>query len=119
MNTISPFWSTEEPCDATLRTTIQRLSARGLRALRTFDLHDARRAISDCPCPHHGTMHCDCQMVVLLVYGQSALPATLILHGNDGRSSLSLVNTPAQRADASLWEAIQLALQINPSKEGL
>jgi len=54
-------------------------------------------------------------MVVLLVYGQAGRPATLILHGNDGQSWLSLVNTPAQQADSSLRVSIEQALQINPS----
>ena len=115
MNTIASFWSVERSCDSTLRWIKRRLSQRGFRALQTFDLHDARLGLSDCPCPHHGTAHCDCQMVVLLVYGQAGRPATLILHGNDGQSWLSLVNTPAQQADASLRVSIEQALQINPS----
>jgi hypothetical protein len=119
MNTITPFWSMERSCDSTLRWIRRRLSRRGLRALQTFDLHDARLGIADCSCPHHGTAQCDCQMVVLLVYGESALPATLILHGNDGQSWLSLVNTPAQQADPSLRAAIEQAVQVNSPKEGL
>ena len=115
MNTTTPFWSMERSCDKTLRWITRRLSRRGLRALQTFDLHDARLGTADCSCPHHGTAQCDCQMVVLLVYGQATRPATLILHGNDGQSWLSLVNTPAQQAAAPLRAAIEQALQINPS----
>ncbi|MFH1906685.1 MAG: hypothetical protein ABIL11_04750 [Chloroflexota bacterium] len=56
---------------------------------------------------------CDCQMVVLLVYGSAPEPATLILHGNDGQTWLSLVNTPAQHADPSLQSSIEQALEAN------
>ena len=112
MNTVMPFRSVEHSCSSTVHWIRRCLSRQGLRVLQTFDLRDARLGIADCPCPHHGTTHCDCQMVVLLVYGQGALPATLILHGNDGQSWLSLVNTPAQLADASLRAAIEHALQI-------
>jgi len=86
--------------------------------MQTFDLRDARLGFDDCPCPHHDTSQCDCQMIILLVYGGQAEPITLILHGSDGRTWLSLVNTLAQHADLSLQVSIKKALQIN-SQEGL
>lgn len=119
MSAIIPFWSMEKSCNTSLRWLRKRLSRRGLRALQTFDLRDARLGIADCPCPHHGTTACDCQMVVLLVYGAGSQPATLILHGNNGKSWLSLVDTAAQPADDALRLAIEQALQVNPSEEGL
>jgi hypothetical protein len=106
-------------CDTALRWLGRRLSKAGLRALRTFDLHDARLATANCPCPHHGSADCDCQMVVLLVYGPSARPATLMLHSNDGQTWLSLVNTPSQPVEVSMRASIERALEINPSMEGL
>lgn len=119
MDAASPFLSLDGPCDHALPWLNARLSAAGLRVLQTFDLHDARVAVSDCACPHHGTDECDCQMIVLLVYGEAPWPATLILHSNDGRTWLSLINTPAQRADASIQTSIQRALLANPYEEGL
>ena len=119
MDSNPPFLSVERSCDASLRWIKRRLARGGLRALQTFDLHDVRPAIADCPCPHHGTTTCDCQMVVLLVYGRDSCPATLILHGNDGHSWLSLVDTPAQQADESLRLAIEDALQVNSPQQGL
>jgi hypothetical protein len=115
MNSVLPLVSVDGSCRATLRWAKRRFSKAGLRVLPTFDLHDARLGIADCPCPHHGTSKCDCQMVVLLVYGRAAQPATLVLHGNDVQSWLALVSTPAQQADASLRACIEQALQINPS----
>jgi hypothetical protein len=55
-------------------------------------------------------------MIVLLIYGKADEPATLILHGNDGQASLSLVDTPLQHVDASLQLSIEQALEITPFK---
>ena len=119
MNSVSPFLSVDGSCDYAVQWLSRSLSRAGLRVLQTFDLQDARLAVGDCACPHHGTTECDCQMLVLLVYGEALQPTTLILHSNDGRTSFSLVNTPAQQADESIRTAIEKALQSNPNREGL
>lgn len=128
---ISPFLSINQPSDEALQWTKQQLSQASLRVVQTFDLHTARLAMHDCPCPNHGTEACDCQMVVLLVYGKVAdvstglntsvstlpmvvntSPATLILHGNDGQTWVSIANDPQQRTDAKLINSIRQALEI-------
>ena len=109
---ISPFLSVNHSCDEALQWTKKLLLQAGLRPMQTFDLHTARVGLQDCPCPNHGTNECDCQMVVLLVYGKAAEPATLILHGNDGQTWLSIADDPRQRADVKLITAIQQALEI-------
>ncbi len=74
-------------------------------------------------------------MVILLVYGKASdvstplnasvstpldtSPVTLILHGNDGRTWLSLVDTTTQHEDSSLQESIERALQTSLSQSGL
>jgi hypothetical protein len=68
-------------CGEALQWTSQTLTQNGLRVIQTFDLNTARHTLEDCSCPHHGTSECDCQMVVLLVYGETGGPVTLILHG--------------------------------------
>lgn len=110
---VSPFLSINRPCDEALRWTKRRLSRAGLRAMQTFDLHTARAGLHDCPCPNHGTEDCDCQMVILLVYGSAESPATLLLHGNDGRTWFSLAENPAQRMDVKTISAIRQALEIS------
>ena len=109
---ISPFLSVNHSCDEALQWTKKLLLQAGLRPIQTFDLHTARVGLQDCPCPNHGTNECDCQMVVLLVYGKAVEPATLILHGNDGQTWLSIADNPRQRADVKLITAIQQALEI-------
>ena len=100
------------PCDEALQWTKKQLLQAGLRPIQTFDLHVARVGLHDCPCPNHGTNKCDCQMVVLLVYGNASEPVTLILHGNDGQTQLSIADDPRQRADAKLLTSIQQALEL-------
>jgi hypothetical protein len=109
---ISPFLSVNQPCDEILQWTRKQLLKTDLRAVQTFDLHTARVGLHNCPCPNHGTDECDCQMVVLLVYGKAAGPATLILHGNDGQTWLSIADNPLQRADTKLVTAIRQALEL-------
>jgi hypothetical protein len=121
--TTSPFLTVDLSCDTALQMAKQKFSLAGLRALQTFDLHAARLALHDCPCPHHGTENCDCQMVVLLIYGGTAevstlptvvntSPATLILHGNDGHTWFSMADTPSQPVDKTLIASIQQALEV-------
>lgn len=108
---ISPFLSIQQPCNDTLQWAKKQLSQSNLRAVQTFDLHTARIGLYDCPCPHHGTDECDCQMVVLLVYGKTEEPITLILHGSNGQTWLSVVDGQPQ-TDAKLMNTIQRTLEV-------
>ena len=110
--TTPSFLTVDLPCDMALQAAKKKLTQTGLRALQTFDLHTARHIQQDCPCPHHGTTDCDCQMVVLMVYGETAEPATLILHGSDGQTRFSIADDPSQRADRKLIAAIKQSLDI-------
>ncbi len=113
MTTLSPFLSINSPCAEALQLTMKKLSLAGLRAMQTFDLHTARLTMHNCPCPNHGTDECDCQMVVMLVYGESTEPATLILHGNGGQTSFSLVEQPANiKVILSIQQALEVNLQV-------
>jgi hypothetical protein len=49
-------------------------------------------------------------MVVLLVYGTTEEPVTLILHGSDGQTWLSIVESQPQ-TDARLMNTIQQTLE--------
>jgi hypothetical protein len=107
MNTLTPSWSIPASCATSVQWLEERLLRAGLRALRTFDLHDARLASMDCTCPRHGMIECDCQMVVVLVYSETQPPVALMVHGNDGQSWISVVDRPDQRADRGTILAIQ------------
>jgi hypothetical protein len=70
---------------------VERMQQQGLRVIRTFDLHETRIAENACTCPNHGTEPCDCQLVVMLVYGKESPPASLVAHGYNGQTWFSLV----------------------------
>lgn len=106
----SPFVSIEYSCDETLQWSKEQLARVGLRPVQTFDLHTARISIHDCPCPNHGTDDCDCQFVVLLVYGNVDAPETLILHGNGEKTMLSISDTFVSHVNGSLAELIKTTL---------
>ncbi len=111
MNMLSPFLTLDCSCDEALQWSSQNLMQNGLRVMRTFDLHTVRVGLHDCPCPNHGTNECDCQLVVVLVYGKAAEPATLILHGNDGQTWCSIADTPNQKTNITTVAAIKNALE--------
>ena len=109
-----PFLVLEQPCAAAVEWASRQITGAGLQVVRTFDLNVARSQRSDaqasCPCPHHGTEQCDCQMVVLLVYGGDRQPLSLVAHGADQQTWFSVVDTPQQRADPGLEAAVRRAL---------
>lgn len=111
--TTSPFLCVNYPCDEALIWSKDLLLLAGLRLVQTFDLHAARLASHDCSCPNHGTEACDCQMVVLLVYGKKEEPSTLILHGNNGRTWFSLVEDSSEKTNATTENTIRNSLKGN------
>ncbi len=114
---ISPFFSVHQPCDTALMWAKERLSQTGLRSIQTFDLHTARAGLHNCSCAHHGTDECDCQMIVILVYGDSEQPSTLILHGSDGQTWFSIVDEPGEKTNAMTAMAIRNSLKANSPTE--
>jgi hypothetical protein len=110
MNQTSAILTLQFDSQAAIAQSIRRLERFGLQVMRSFDLSVARAAQVGCTCPHHGTEHCDCQMVVLLVYGQDGPPVTLVVHGHDGQTHIALVDTPEQRPTAQLLDTIRQAI---------
>jgi len=114
MSGSSPFLILEQSCEEAIDWVARQIGSVGLQIVRTFDLQVARGKKSgghaSCPCPHHGTEQCDCQMVVLLVYGSERQPVTIVAHGYNGQTWFSVVDTPQQRVDPRIETAIRLAL---------
>ncbi len=119
MDSLPAILSIDSSCDETLKSVKQSFERGGLRVLETFDLQTARLGLADCPCPYHGMEACDCQMVVLLVYGEATAPMALTLHGNDGQTWISLANEGAGEPGAALHAAVELALRGIPGGQGL
>ena len=110
MSALIPFLALDQTSDQVQTWVIEQLTGAGFRVAQTFDLQVARLTHSDCPCPHHGTNDCNCQMIVLLVDGNQGEPVTLVIHGQDHNTWLSLVSPLGQRANPHLESAIRRAL---------
>ena len=85
------------------------LAQAGLHVSRSFDLRAALAEDAPCTCPHHDG-NCDCDMVVLLVYGTEKRPATVVAHSHNGRTWLSLADGPDERPSPELSLQIKAAL---------
>ena len=88
-------------CDDSIQYFQDRLTQAGFQVIQTFDLQGTGRMETTCTCAHHGTAQCDCQMVILLVYGMENQPVSLMVHGHNGQTWLSLVELLGQ-ADTHL-----------------
>ncbi|MCF6277499.1 MAG: hypothetical protein L3J16_01960 [Anaerolineales bacterium] len=110
MNTLAPHTSLKQPLTEVLVQTTQQLKQAGLQVEQTFDLHVARLAHTNCLCPHHGTDQCSCQMVVLLVRCEGEDPLTLILHGSDEATNLSVIDPYQRHSSQGVEEIVQKAL---------
>ena len=108
---MSQLLTIEYTCDKAVHWVIESLESAGLHVANSFDLQSARATLSQCTCPHHGTADCDCQMVVLLIYGTDGSPVTLVAHGHDGQTWLSLVEIPEQRPSPQLKDFIEKTLR--------
>lgn len=88
-----PILYIQYPYEDAVQDFLMRINRAGLYAIRTFDLHDTRDRETACSCPYHVTAQCDCQMVVILVYGEDDQPASVVVHGHDGQTWISLVES--------------------------
>lgn len=113
---LSPFLALDRSFPEALQWAQKQLTQAGLRPVQTFDLNTARAGAHDCYCLHHETQLCDCQMVVVLVYGNAMEPVTLIVHGNNGQTWLSIAEAAQSGANPVLTTAIRQALDGNATK---
>jgi hypothetical protein len=110
MSTLLPFLVIENTCTQVLTLVNEKLTEAGFRTVQTFNLQTARLAHLGCTCPHHGTSDCNCQMVILLVYGKQEDPATLIIHSQDEKTGVSLSSPMGDHATQNLGSAIRRVL---------
>lgn len=107
-----------QPSEASIPLLLEKIALQGYHVERSFDLRAAREAHVGCTCPHHGTEKCDCQIVVLLIYGQEERPVTLVAHGRDGRTRFALVNHPDDDFSIPIVEEIKQIIRVEDPTEG-
>lgn len=115
MSALLPFLVLDQTSEQAQVWVGQQLTNAGFRVVQTFDLQVARLAHPECPCPHHGTDDCNCQMIVLLVYQKRGEPVTLVVHGQDNRTWLSLAGPSGKHTSQRLEASIRriLLTQLN------
>ena len=122
MSALIPFLILNQTCEQVQVWINEKLTDDGFRVVQTFDLHVARLAHPKCPCPQHGTDDCNCQMIVVLVYGKQGDPVTLVIHGQEGRAWLSLAIPVNGHSNQHLEVAIRRVLvphranQVSPAE---
>jgi hypothetical protein len=110
MSALIPFLILNQTCEQVQVWINEKLTHIGFRVVRTFDLHVARLAHSNCACPRHGTDDCNCQLIIVLVYGKQGDPATLVIYGQDGRAWLSLAVPASGHGNQHLESVIRHTL---------
>ncbi|GAB4417944.1 MAG: hypothetical protein Kow002_04600 [Anaerolineales bacterium] len=108
MSTLTPILTVNQEAEQAITWIMSQLQTHGFQVERTFDLYTARLTHSHCPCPHHGTTDCTCQMVVLLIHDNRQQPITFIAHGNDKQTCLSLAESANQPEGAKVIELLEL-----------
>ena len=107
MSVLLPFLVLDQSREQVEAWVKDKLTTAGFHVVPTFDLQVARRSHPDCPCPQHRTDECNCQLVVLLVYGKQPDPATLVLHGQDSKTWISLATPLATRSHQNLESSVR------------
>ena len=99
-------------CRLAAATVTQGLERLGLQVVRSFDLQKtAWVARAEVPCPHHGTARCDCQLIVLLVYGEEGPPVSLLVRGHDNQTWFSVADDPHRRGLESTTVLVRRAFE--------
>jgi hypothetical protein len=91
-----------ENSETALAKVTELLFEHGLQVERSFDLRITQKVDINCSCPRHGTTLCDCQIIVLLIYGSKKGPETVVAHSQDGRTHFSLVSQPDNSESSDL-----------------
>lgn len=119
MNWVSPLLDLHEDCENTVASVTALLTSSGLRVVRSFDLQSACASYTSPVCPHHGQKDCDCQLVVLMIYGSQEQPSSLILHSSGGQTQVGLATMPDQTDAPKLERRIRVALSQLKSVESI
>lgn len=116
MSDSNPILILEIPCSNAISWVVGQIKQADLRVVLTFELPAASNKRTDFLNSEQVKDPCDCQIVVMLVYGESEQPASLVAHSHNGRTWFTLVDTPQQRADPRLENVIRQALQLEANR---
>ncbi len=103
-------WTVTITCDELVHLLTRALMARGYSVHRSFDLGSARDSLRNphnCLCPHHGTFQCACQYIVLLIRIDQELPFSIVAHGHNDGTILSVEQSLTTDTSALLGDILR------------
>ncbi|MBL8095274.1 MAG: hypothetical protein JNL73_13985 [Anaerolineales bacterium] len=86
------------------------LRQHGLPVMRSFDLRTAQTGAAACACHPQSLSLCECQLVVLLVYGHAPEPLTLFVSGCGGQTEIRVAQEASMRLDPHLAHEVLVVL---------
>lgn len=85
-----PLFLLNADCQVLAKLVIEQVQAAGMQTVCSFDLEAVRSSSSGFYCPTHGTAHCTCQLVILLIFGTFTGPLTMTMEGMDHQTWIYL-----------------------------
>lgn len=104
-----PLFVLDQDCLAITDRVIEEVEKAGMQTMRSFDLDLLRSTGRGYCCPVHGTNHCTCHFVILLILRREFGSLTLIFEGMDQKTSVYLDSSPGitdEKVDPSLTLAL-------------
>ena len=99
-------------CEVVINYMRQYLLEQGVQTMRSFDLQSACASYPDLTCTHHENLACDCQLVILLAYGQCGAPASLVVHSHKGQTDIQLIKSPGNQPGKDLESIIRSVFEM-------
>ncbi len=91
----TPLFVVPQNCDQVIDQISQQLASAGFQTFPTFNLKTTLPADRCCDTPPE---RCECQVVILLVYGKEDPPFTLSLFGEKGTTTVAMNDNSSARA---------------------
>lgn len=107
----SPLMVFEKDCSQVVDEISRLLGMSGLTVVESFDLQVARAGHIGCTCPHHGTDQCACQLAILLIYGDDPTPVSIMVHGNEEDTDVSIIEMAGLAISPDMKTKIMATLQ--------
>ncbi len=107
----TPLFIVTQNCDQVIDQVSQQLASAGFQTLPTFNL---KTTLPDDRCCDSPPERCECQVVILLVYGKEGPPFTLSLFGEKGTTTVAMNDNSSDRTMITGLLADKLAENVLP-----
>ena len=107
----NPIAIVETNCSLFLMPFINALELAGLWVLKSFDFKKGPTQLMHCTCSTNCDNQCTCELAVLLVYPKVGNPITLVLDGQEGRTSIFITSEMENQYPTPLTRIIEGAVE--------